>query len=136
MKSLFQLAVLVLAIFSAQTTFAQSDMAHKGAAKMVKHTADIPVIQLSQVNGAYEISGLNLKAGDYIFEVTNRDADSEVAFFLTTEADQKTPLENAMLPGLLKKGETSRSGVVTLKPGNYKYSCPMNPTPKYSLTVN
>jgi len=134
MKSLFQLVVLVLAIFSAQTTFAQN-MSHKGEAKMVKHTEDIPVIKLSQVNGAYEISGLNLVAGDYIFEITNRTAENEVAFLLTTDKDQKTPLANAGLPGVLKKGETARTGVVTLKPGNYKYSCPINPTPKYALTV-
>ena len=36
---------------------------------------------------------------------------------------------------LVKKGDTQLTGIVELKSGEYVYSCPLNPTPHYVLTV-
>ena len=93
------------------------------------------VIQLSQIPGEYETKNLNLKAGEYVFEITNKNVDHPVAFFLTTTADQETPVDNSLLKGGVNAGNSAKSGVVNLSPGTYLYSCPMNPTEKYNLTV-
>lgn len=84
------------------------------------------VVKQVQTPGEFNTTKLNLKPGDYIFEVTNKGIDHEVAFFLTE--DGKNPLANAELPNTLKDGETARTGVVILINGSYKYSCPLNLT--------
>ncbi|MEM9835849.1 MAG: hypothetical protein AAF828_05075 [Bacteroidota bacterium] len=91
------------------------------------------VIKLNQIEGVYETTGLNLTAGHYIFEVTNLEVDKKLGFFLQNSDDDQ--VENSGLKKLVKEGETSRTGVVFLAPGTYQYSCPLNPTPHYTLTV-
>jgi hypothetical protein len=76
---------------------------------------------------------LQLKPGAYIFRVTNRDVPYELGFYLRGEG-----LSQATLPkvsgGGLTKGVTQDYQVI-LKPGKYVFSCPLNPTPDYSLLV-
>lgn len=47
----------------------------------------------------------------------------------------KTAVENSFTTATMKKGETQYTGIVELKEGYYVYSCPMNPTPHYTITV-
>jgi len=35
----------------------------------------------------------------------------------------------------LYEGQTKQSEVVGLKPGEYQYFCPLNPTPEYTIQV-
>ncbi|MEO1258886.1 MAG: hypothetical protein AAFZ15_08805 [Bacteroidota bacterium] len=127
MKSLLKLFFLALTVFSFQTVSAQT---------MEKHMDDVTVIQLSQTPGQYETTSLNLEPGKYIFEVTNKNVDKKLGFYLTPTSDAKAQVPNSGLKKLVNTGETARTGVVELTEGEYQYSCPLNPTPHYSLNVS
>lgn len=77
---------------------------------------------------------LELKPGKYIFRVSNRDVPYDLGFWLRGA----TLLSRATLPsvsgGGLAMGQT-KDYEVELKPGEYVYSCPLNPTPDYPLVV-
>ena len=127
MKSILKGLALALVLLSPlANTFAQT------SGNIIE---DVTVVQLSQVPGEYETTQLNLPAGKYIFEVTNRNVDKGLGFYLTPAkaADQQVP--NSGLSKLVGEGETARTGVVELSEGSYQYSCPLNPTPHYSITV-
>lgn len=109
-----------------------AQMSHQGVDAMMKKAAPT-VIQLSQTEGVYETTALNLVPGDYIFEVTNRDVDKELGFYLQDKTDAQ--VANSGLESLIDNGQTSRTGVVTLTEGEYRYSCPLNPTPHYAISV-
>lgn len=91
------------------------------------------VIHLNQTEGVYETSGLNLAPGYYVFEVENLSVNKDLGFYLQDESDAQ--VKDSGLKELVGKGETSRSGVVYLAAGDYQYSCPLNPTPHYELSV-
>lgn len=100
----------------------------------------IKIIKLSETVGQFETKSLKLKPGKYQFEVTNKNVDHEVAFFLQEEANKgktemSSTMTNSLLPKTLKQGESAITGIVELKKGNYVYSCPLNPTPHYTITV-
>lgn len=120
--------VAVAALFSSNKVAAQSK------------EKKVTVIDLSQMPNEFNVKKLELKPGKYQFKVTNTNVDKEVGFVIQKEADKnmdvmKTAVENSFTTALIKKGETQMTGVVELKEGQYVYSCPLNPTPKYSLTV-
>jgi len=77
---------------------------------------------------------LELKPGKYVFRVTNRNVPYELGFWLRGA----TLVQRATLPsvsgGGLLPGKT-QDYAVELKPGDYLYSCPLNPTPDYRLVV-
>jgi Cupredoxin-like domain len=98
------------------------------------------LVKLTQTSGRFEGKEIKLKSGSYQFEVTNKGVDHEVAFFLQKESDKtnkefSSALANSGLPKLLKNGETAKTGVVELTAGKYVYSCPLNPTPHYTIVV-
>ncbi len=83
---------------------------------------------------------LELKPGDYIFRVTNRDVPYELGFWLRdSDYDWRNPLhkltKTSVSGGGIHLGRT-KDFPVTLKPGTYLYSCPLNPTPDYRLVVS
>ncbi len=75
-----------------------------------------------------------LKPGKYVFRVTNKNVPYELGFWLRGES----LVDRARLPGVsgggLAAGKT-RDYAIELKPGNYVFSCPLNPTPDYRLVV-
>ncbi len=76
---------------------------------------------------------LRLKAGDYIFRVKNRDVPYELGFWL-----RGAGLSRWSLPGVSGGGIATGSAhdyAISLQPGEYRYSCPLNPTPDYVLIV-
>ena len=81
-----------------------------------------------------EAKTITLKPGKYIFRVTNRNVPYGLGFWLRGDG----LLGRATLPsvsgGGLDQGVT-KDYEVTLKPGDYLYSCPLNPTPDYKLVV-
>ena len=98
------------------------------------------VIKLVQTPGKFEGQQLKLKPGAYQFEVSNKGVDHEVAFFLQKEEDKankefSTALKNSGVAKMIKNGETQTTGVVELTKGTYVYSCPLNPTPHYTIVV-
>ena len=80
-----------------------------------------------------------LKPGRYEFRVTNKNVPYELGFFLREhDFNFRNPVhqltKTAVSGGGLLLGMT-KSSAVELKEGEYLYSCPLNPTPDYRLTV-
>ncbi len=82
---------------------------------------------------------LTLKAGKYIFQVANKNVPYELGFWLRSKGyDWLNPLHKLTKMSVSGAGlltGKSRDYAVTLKPGEYIYSCPLNTTPDYSLVV-
>lgn len=82
---------------------------------------------------------LELAPGTYQFRVTNKNVPYELGFWLREKGyDWRNPLhkltKTSVSGGGLVMGET-QSYEIELKPGEYVYSCPLNPTPDYRLVV-
>lgn len=78
---------------------------------------------------------LTLKPGQYLFRVTNKNVPYELGFWLRGDG----LINRARLPSVSGGGLTTGSTQdypITLKPGEYVYSCPLNPTPDYKLIVS
>jgi len=77
---------------------------------------------------------LELEPGKTIFRVTNVDVPYTLGFWLRGDG----VINRATLPsvsgGGLEPGAT-KDYEVELEPGEYVYSCPLNPTPDYKLVV-
>ena len=75
-----------------------------------------------------------LTPGRYIFRVHNQNVPYPLGFWLRGEG----LISRATLPsvsgGGLTQG-TTKDYEITLKRGDYVYSCPLNPTPNYKLRV-
>ena len=81
-----------------------------------------------------EAKPLQLAPGKYVFRVTNRNVPYELGFWLRGDS----LLDRARLPSVSGGGLTTgktQDYEIELKPGNYVYSCPLNPTPDYKLVV-
>ncbi len=82
---------------------------------------------------------LTLKAGKYVFKVTNRNVPYPLGFWLRSEGyDWRNPIHKLTKTSISGGGLTlgaTRNYQVDLKPGTYLYSCPLNPTPDYRLVV-
>ena len=76
---------------------------------------------------------ITLKPGKYVFRVKNRDVPYELGFYLRGAGIGRLTLPKVSGGGLVKG--KSRDYHITLKEGDYYYSCPLNPTPDYSLKV-
>lgn len=88
-------------------------------------------IHLVQKNGFFESQDAMypLKAGDYAFEVVNASG-RDVGFQLQ---DAKTGKTLVVAP--LKIGET-KTFKAKLAAGDFRYRCPINPTPWYDFSVD
>jgi len=77
---------------------------------------------------------LGLQPGRYVFRVANRNVPYELGFWLRGES----LIERARLPSVSGGGLTAgktQDYAIELTPGNYVFSCPLNPTPDYRLVV-
>ncbi|MEH6472811.1 MAG: hypothetical protein V7752_16345 [Halopseudomonas sp.] len=77
---------------------------------------------------------LQLKPGKYTFRVTNKNVPYSLGFWLRGEG----LVGRATLPSVSGGGMTTGTTLeyqIELKPGEYLYSCPLNPTPDYRLLV-
>ncbi len=82
---------------------------------------------------------ITLKPGDYVFRVTNESVPYSLGFWLReADYDWRNPLHKltkiSVSGGGLVPGST-KDYKVTLEPGEYLYSCPLNTTPDYKLVV-
>ncbi len=82
---------------------------------------------------------LELEPGEYTFRVVNKNVPYELGFWLRSEGyDWRNPVhkvtKTSVSGGGLVQG-TTKDYKVTLKPGEYLYSCPLNTTPDYRLIV-
>ena len=77
---------------------------------------------------------IKLKPGEYTFRVTNKNVPYDLGFWLRGQG----VIGRATLPSVSGGGlttGTTKDYKITLKPGKYYYSCPLNPTPDYELIV-
>ena len=86
-----------------------------------------------------EAQVLTLAPGSYIFRVTNLDVPYELGFWVREhDYNWKNPIhkltKTSVSGGGLDTGAT-KDYEVELEPGEYLYSCPLNPTPDYKLVV-
>ncbi|MEM9548938.1 MAG: cupredoxin domain-containing protein [Bacteroidota bacterium] len=100
--------------------------------------AQVQDVKLVQTTGEFETKALTLEPGKYQFEIENSGVDHEVGFVLVPKGkyEQTDHIQNAYVTSLVKTGTSSKSKVVSLEAGEYEYFCPLNPTPKYTLTVS
>ena len=94
---------------------------------------EVKLVNLNQTVGIYEQGDLKLKPGKYIFSGKNENVDHEVGFVLSRKGFLMK--KNITLLRGLYEGQTKQSEVVDLKPGEYQYFCPLNPTPEYTIQV-
>ncbi len=91
-------------------------------------------ITLTQTPGEFAEKDMTLKPGNYIFQVDNQEVGKDVGFYLHPKGSEK-PVENSDKAGLIPNNESRSTGVVSLEKGEYVYSCPLNPTEDYTITV-
>ncbi len=77
---------------------------------------------------------ISLSAGKYIFRVTNRNVPYDLGFWLRGKGILGYTSLPSVSGGGLSTGRTL-DYEIELKPGEYIYSCPLNPTPDYNLVV-
>ena len=80
------------------------------------------------------VAPLVLAPGEYIFRVSNRNVPYDLGFWLRGSG----LIARATLPSVSGGGLTtgkSQDYRITLTPGEYVYSCPLNPTPDYPVVV-
>ncbi len=100
--------------------------------------AQVKQVELHQTPGAFTSESLSLESGQYQFNIVNDNVGHEVGFVLVPKGkyDASDHIKEAYVTAPVATGKTVKSNVVTLAAGEYEYFCPLNPTPKYSLTVN
>ncbi len=98
---------------------------------------NVDQIKLSQVEGSFRVQALTVSEGSYQFEISNDGVDREVGFVLVPKGkyDASNHIKTAYVKAPVTDGNSSMTGIVKLAAGEYEYFCPLNPTPKYSLTV-
>ncbi len=77
---------------------------------------------------------LELKPGKYVFRVTNKDVPYALGFWLRGDGALNRLSLPSVSGGGLTTGKT-QDYEIELKPGEYVYSCPLNPTPDYKIVV-
>lgn len=99
----------------------------------------VKTVSFEQTKGEFTQKALTLSEGTYVFNVTNNNAAPEVGLVLIEDGkDGSKPenhIANAYVSQMVKHGKTESSKEVTLKKGTYKYFCPFNKTPQYTLVV-
>ncbi len=80
-----------------------------------------------------EFKVLRLAPGQTTFRVTNKDVPYPLGFWLRGKGLGRLTLPS-VAGGGLATGQT-KEYAVELVPGEYLYSCPLNPTPDYLLVV-
>ena len=100
---------------------------------------DVKTVSFEQTKGEFTQKALTLSEGTYVFEVTNNNAAPEVGLVLIEAgkdgSNAKNHIADAYVSKMVKHGKTESSKAVTLKKGTYKYFCPFNNTPQYTLVV-
>ena len=100
---------------------------------------EVKTVSLEQTKGEFTQKALTLSEGTYVFEVSNNNAAPEVGLVLIEAGkdgtDAKNHIKNAYVSQMVKHGKKEASKEVMLKKGTYKYFCPFNKTPQYTLIV-
>ncbi len=101
---------------------------------------DVTIIELVQVKGEFTTKELKLKPGKYQFKVMNQGVEKDLGFVIQKASEKdmdvmKTAVPNSFTTTPVQKDGMAYTGVVELEKGEYVYSCPLNPTPHYTIKV-
>lgn len=98
----------------------------------------VETIKMNQTPGEFKNKYVSVREGAYKFEIFNDGVDHEVGFVLVPKGkyDAEHHIQAAYVKSPVADGNSSLSNIVELTAGEYEYFCPLNPTPKYSLTVS
>ncbi|WP_103071133.1 cupredoxin domain-containing protein [Aquimarina sediminis] len=100
---------------------------------------EVKTVSLEQTKGEFTQKGITLSEGSYVFNISNNNVGTDVGFVLVPEgkdvSDAKNHIKAAYVTKVVAEGKTESSNKVTLQKGTYKYFCPLNKTPQYTLTV-
>ncbi len=77
---------------------------------------------------------LRLSAGEHIFRVTNQNVPYQLGFWLRGDGLVGRATLPSVSGGGLFEGQT-QDYAIDLEPGEYLFSCPLNPTLDYKLIV-
>ena len=129
------ISTLVMALTFTIITNAQDSMKKDVMMKDTKAT----VVSLEQTKGEFTQKKVNLKEGNYIFEISNNNVGHQVGFVLVPKGKDASNPENhiktAYVTKVVDNNKKETSKVTALAKGEYVYFCPMNPTPQYNLVV-
>ena len=92
---------------------------------------------INEASGAARLAvaePMTLKPGKYIFRVTNKNVPYGLGFWLRGDGIVARATLPSVSGGGLTTGAT-KDYDVELTPGEYVFSCPLNPTPDYRLVV-
>ena len=78
---------------------------------------------------------ITLKPGDYKFRVTNKNVPYNLGFWLRGQGIVGRASLPSVSGGGLSTGAT-KDYKISLKPGKYYFSCPLNSTPDYQVVVD
>ena len=94
-------------------------------------------INLEQTKGEFTTAQLEVPVGEYQFNISNNNVGHDVGFVVVPKGkyDASHHIQAAYVKAPVANGQSGMTGVVNLEAGEYEYFCPLNPTPKYSLTV-
>lgn len=101
-------------------------------------SAQTQQLDLTQTPGIFTTESLTVAPGDYQFNIINDGVDHEVGFVLVPKGkyEMTDHIQAAYVKAPAATGKNSLTSIVTLAAGEYEFFCPLNPTPKYSLTVS
>ena len=100
-------------------------------AKVVEEHDGVQYVYLTEGPAYFAEDSIRVKAGSVVFYVTN-EADREVTLTVAPFGDRSA--ENAIFSLRVPKGQTATHRA-ELEAGLYEYSCPINSTEWYPLTV-
>ena len=125
------ISILVIALAFTLNGNAQDSMKKEAMMK----GSEAKVVTLEQTKGEFTQQALTLKEGNYIFEISNNNVGHQVGFVLAPKSNPDAHIKTAYVTKAVANNAKEKSNVTKLAKGEYVYFCPLNPTPKYTLTV-
>ena len=123
----------VITLTQTPCQFVETEGADHGYKSMSKADCN----KINEKSGADRIAKaqvLTLKPGAYTFKVTNKNVPYNLGFWLRGQGVVGRATLPSVSGGGLSTG-TTKDYNITLKPGKYYFSCPLNPTPDYEIHV-
>ncbi|GER58479.1 hypothetical protein ULMA_05870 [Patiriisocius marinus] len=119
MKNVF--AIIALVVATTVSSFAQS-----------KSMTNFKTVRLEQTKGEFTQKQITVSPGEYVFEISNNNAGTDVGFVLVPQGKDISKPENhiktAYVTNVVKEGTVEKTKSTTLTPGTYIYFCPLNKT--------
>ncbi len=122
------IAIIALVVLTTASSFAQT-------ATMT----DYKTVRLEQTKGEFTQKQVTIAPGDYVFEISNNNAGTDVGFVLVPQGKDVSKPENhiktAYVTSVVKEGKVEQSKTTTLKAGTYVYFCPLNKTSTDNILI-